>query len=140
MFLCYCLFSYWYTHNTPVCEYFKQAVCEEQSPMSVLTFFLVWDKVPVSHCIHRIHQVVSCKSLGLYLISTFHLPGTTLGYRCSISYPTIPGFWSSDSGPVTCVVTAYPLSHCPALNWNTLILSIIHVISLHMKIICRYKW
>lgn len=81
MFLCYCLFSYWYIHNTPVCECFKQAVCEEQSPMSVLTFFLVWDKVPVSHCIHHIHQVVSCKCLGHYPISTFHLLGTTLGLQ-----------------------------------------------------------
>lgn len=106
-------------HNSSVCE---------------------WDNICVSHSIHRIHQAVSCKSLGDYPISTFHLPGTTLGLQMLHIAPHFIWVLKIQALWLLWLLTAYPLSHHHALNWNTLISSIMHVISLHVKIIYRYKW
>lgn len=77
-------------------------------------------------------------------LSHFHLPSSWNNTRITDAPNRTPLYLGSeDSGsvtPMTFVVTAYPLSHHHALNWNTLISSIMHVISLHVKIIYRYKW
>lgn len=58
-------------------------------------------------------------------LSHLHLPSSWNNTRITDApYRTPLYLASEDSGsvtPMTCVVTAYPLSHHPALNWNTLI-------------------